>query len=275
MACFITIQKSTELRQIAQSLTLAPFYHKHVADIRITDPFRARKKEWEEIRVALKRGADAVFVSMFIEQDMPTAAYLLAPFRGLRDKYMHPVKIKVGLIVKPNSPFNPAVLKGTVDLVRIPSLQPDGCAQLREKVLEILPRNAVGDIFFVDDQQSARDRLRSEMTPAWFGGRRVQVVEFDDAHALLLEQTLPAAIVTDTIEVVNRPQYDHTGLGLYLIVRSTPRLQEVTPILFSMRLFDDLNDPSLSGGLMAFDDVFVDDRDIEIKIDIFLKEVWV
>ena len=274
MASFITIQENDELERAAKSLTLAPFWHRRVGDVRIANPFRERKQAWETIRATLRTSrTDAVLVSMFLERDLLTAAYLLAPLRGY-EAMNAPSTIRIALVLPKDSPFNATTLKGEVAVVSLPELQlkGKGCAQLRERLFEVLSPDADGDILIVEDQPGVRGNLKQEMRMGWFGGKQVHILEFDKAHDLLLTGAKPAAIVTDLIEVVNRPQYDHTGLGLYLIARSTPRLHGTVPVLYSTRTLTNPNDPC-PGTLRAFDEVFIQDAMLEARLDAFLKQV--
>jgi hypothetical protein len=275
MARFMTIQRKDELTDIATALTRSPWQHCHAGDLRITDPFRSRREgAWQAIRDAQQsQRIDAVLVSPFYEGDMVLASYVLAPLRAYRRGAGGLSRIKVALIL----PSRPAVTLTNftrpvkVELIRDLSTQA-GLHALLDIAKRRLPAGPNTTVVFVEDGKRARNALRTEVRSGLLGDARAQAVDFDEAHDLLLHIAPPAVVLADTVEEVDGPQNDRTGLGLYLILRTTPRLQDITRVLYSVRLYDDPNLP-LEGGIKAFDEVLAESDQLQAELDGFLRNM--
>lgn len=277
---FTTIQNDTELNKI--SFDLQDLYgHSYVQDanIKMSDPFGTREervKEWGKLQWILEnKSLDAVLVSQFIKGDLLTSSYLLAPIRGFKGGRSN---IKIALILDPEPPFSLTALSGVIDLINITYIDAHGCQQLQRVINKEVPSNLKNSIIFVDDKNEARKTLTLLMTKDKLNNKEIQVMDFDHVHNYIsgceYEQTLPSAIISDTIEDFGHRAYRvYTGLGLCVVLRSTPRLQNVKPILYSSRFFGDPNDPNPPQELRAFDEVFVKGNNLEDQLDNFLKKV--
>jgi hypothetical protein len=269
MARFMTIQEGTELDSIAGRLKGGPWFHTPARDIKMQDTFRTRQEKWLEIYFCLERDSiHAVLISSkFIEQDVLTSGYLLAPIRRFEEQQGR--NIKIALILPTVHPFVLKELTDPVDYVALPILDRRTCAQLRDIInQQIQQLQLVGPIIFVEDSEAVRTCLATYMTPGTFGDRQIHIMGFDEAHQTLFEQELPSVMAIDLVEYLGGGALGpFTGLGLFVVIRSTPGLRgNITPILYTSRL-------RRGPALRAFDGVFVDDDTLEPKLNDFLANI--
>jgi len=203
----------------------------------ITEPFRARRNEWNKLRnFVTERNVDTIITTPFMRNDMPTAPYLLAVTR--RTKGLATKKL-IRIVLEPNVQCSVAGFSSDLPQWQCCVIEPidDGITRLAQCIKQSVGERQ-GRYYFVDDQRNSGLGFLHNVA------RRIGVeplsdfFTFDQAYDDLLERNneSPAVIVLDTIE---NPDGYKTGIGMYRSIHSTILLCEVPIVLFSLKLSRD------------------------------------